>query len=202
MAFSEIDALLALGASVVFGALIVTGIVFSRRLTRSLNEVKLAAIRAYGLTDCAGKGIYPDLKGTVDGFEVRVDVIFLHGPSMCEAGHDRRPYTRVRVLLGSDPGISVRLRERFKAPPHPERLTGDAAFDGKFAVFADPAVDVAAILDSGARQAFLSVAQPLILEADTICWTQLKHVREPEVLLSGIESCLTVARHLKPPDAG
>lgn len=62
IAWAAIDTAIAVGAVSVIGALVVAAVLYSRRLGRIQDEVKLAAIRAYGLADRDPKGFPPMLE--------------------------------------------------------------------------------------------------------------------------------------------
>lgn len=174
--------------------LALAGVFYARHLSRRLKAVRAAVIERYGLADKAPNGLLPDLQGSVAGHDVRVDVVQLHYRSSADSS-TQRPWTRVRVDLREPTELVVVPRS---SAEQQGLVTGDAAFDRAYSV-SGPEEALRRHLTASQRQAWLALQQPMRLDEGVLTWMQLKHVRNPEVLIGAIEECLRVARAMDPP---
>ncbi|MEO1088353.1 MAG: hypothetical protein AAFY88_29325 [Acidobacteriota bacterium] len=181
-------------------------LVFGARRLVAWSKARAAAMQAvhrktaerYGLDNRSPEGVKPDLHGHVDGLAVAVDVYHQSYSRGGESAGGQRPWTRVRVQLESDLGVTVRRRHRrYDAKPGERQVaTGDPQFDAHFVVHAADGARVGTVLSEEVRAAFLGAPAPVDLDGRVVLWLHKGHVQEPQVLLDAVEACLQVGRML------
>jgi hypothetical protein len=166
----------------------------AKRRAERMQAVIATVEQRFGFTNKSPGGVTPNLFAQIGGLKTAVDVCYQTYARGGDAPNGRRPYTRVRVQLRSDPGVSVRVRaQRHESPAEfPERRTGDAAFDEKFAVFAADEVDVN-LLGPEVRAAFLNARQSVSLINKLVLWIECNHVLDADRLVQATQSCIDVA---------
>jgi hypothetical protein len=194
----DLDIVLNVFLIIVCTLLLVAALAYLYRLAKRRAERMQAVIatveQRFGFKNNSPGGVMPNLFAEIGGLKTAVDVCFQNYSRGGETANGRRPYTRVRVQLRSDPGVSVHVRaQRHESPAEwPERKTGDTAFDERFASFAANEVDIAA-LGPTARAAFLNAEQSVTLTNKLVLWVERNHTLDADRLVQAVQSCIDVA---------
>lgn len=188
--------LLAAGACV--GLLVILGVVYvlSQRWAGGMKTAARQLAATFGLVDHNPDGIYPDLRGEVEGVPVVVDVYFQSYAT--SRGTSERPWTRVRADLPFPTSLQVRWRGQEVGTEivWPARPTGDAAFDEKYELFLLEGVPLAEALPDAAREALVAADPPVHILEDAVLWTRPRTTRDAQLLTNAVTSCVRVAKAL------
>ncbi len=132
-----------------------------------------AVAEKLGLENLNPDGVYPDIKGTVDGFEVAIDTMYQQY-TRYRAGSGSstgtRAWIRVRAQLTTPPPFQLRSRhQKYDEPIEwPQRATGDPDFDKKFGFFAPEDANLEQILPTAVKQAILSAVTSCVTVATAV----------------------------------
>ncbi len=149
----------------------------------------------FGLVNHNPKGIYPNLRGQVDGMDVAVDVMFQEYSRSYGSSTGKRPWTRVRAQLPQQPQVQVRARHQKigETIAWPARETGNPAFDQKYEIFIPEDTAMDEVLPPPAQEALMAADPPVHILNNVVLWTKAKTGHSPELLKNAVRSCARVA---------
>lgn len=178
--------------------LVAAAFYFSRRWLQDIKVAVNEVEKEFGFVNLAPSGIYPNLRGRVDGIEVFVDVIFQH--YMWSSGASgKRPFTRVRAPLMKPHRMQICSRhQRCEGSiSDPAHQTGDEAFDARYLVYSSDLASLEEELPAKVRSVFATLDPPVHLMKNSILWGQTGVIRDGKLLRSAILSCARAAAALE-----
>lgn len=173
-----------------FFVVFVAGQRYTARKKAAYDEV----IQAFGLVDQQPGGIYPDLRGEVDGVKVAVDTIFQRYARGGTAS-GQRPVARVRAQLTTDPLVQVRARaQRYEGKiDWPLQPLGYADFDERYELHVAPGADPGTALPQAVVAALMDCRLPVHIIGNVVVWTVPSPQVDGERLRMAVADCAQVA---------
>ncbi len=166
----------------------------AKMTTRILEE-------RFGLINHNKKGIFPDLRGNIEGIDVTVDVSYERYMPTSPGSRGRiRPWTRIRAELPVTTPVQVFARQlkHGETIEWPTRLTGNATFDEIYELFIPEEADLETVLPITVRAALLAANPPIHIANNVAFWTQVKFVTDEALLINAVLSCARVAAAFQP----
>ncbi len=181
---------------VVFAGVFVPLFLWAKRRSQAVRAANRQIEESFGLTNQSphSKGAYPNLRGTIDGIEVVVDIYQQrYRSSKKTAG--TRPWTRVRAQLSAEQPFQLRKRHQRYADKIdlPTRETGNTAFDEKYELFMPAEVSVAETLPPALMDALIAADPSVDILNKVVVWMQKGLVDNHQLLKNAVRTCVNVA---------
>ena len=163
-----------------------------------VKELNILLERTFGLVSQEPEGVYPNLRGKVDGVKIAVDV-YMQSYARSEQGRGERPWMRVRAELPSQPNIQVQLRGQkysnipSKATGWIEKKEGYPPFDQKHTLFIKEGTSSEEALSPAVREALIAANPPVAILGKVVSWMKKGTEHSPELIRDAVYSCSSVA---------
>jgi len=182
----------------ILAVIVILGALFfwAKQHSQAIRAVNRQVEEELGLTNQSpnSKSSFPNLRGTLDGVEVTVDIYHQRYASS-KSTASTRPWTRVRAQLSQKPVLQVRKRnQRYsdRIDLH-ARETGNPAFDQKYGLFMSEDVSLEKALPPTLMDTLIAADPQVDILSKVVIWMQKGSVSDANLLKNAVKSCVRVA---------
>lgn len=181
-----------------FSVFVVVAIFVARSWMQSTRAAMNQLAERFDLVNHGAEGALPELRGSVEGVEIVVDVVYQNYARMgSPIKSSVRAWTRVQAQVPKELPLQIRSRhQQVDDQTNVDwqiRKTGNAAFDQKYELRMADNVAVDSALPIDAKDALIAANPPVHVSNGKATWTQVKFVRDFQLLQNAVLSCAHVA---------